>query len=413
MSRPTTQTGGSIEVKYGWVILIASLAIHSIGLGAPNMLFVTLKPIAADLGSARAVPSLAYSLMMLGTGIGGLAMGWWMDRRGVMEPVLFGAVMIALGSFLAAQSEGKWSLYLANGILIGLLGKAAMIAPLVANATRWFDRRRGLAVAIIASGQGVAGVFWPPVVRYISDSASWREAYQFYGVFVLVTMIPLALLLQPKPPVATADAAQLARNGNGQVLGLPAHAVQLALWLAVMGCCAAMAMPTVHLFSHATDLGYPAVRAAELLSVLFAAAFVSRIAFGVLADRIGGMRTLLIGSGCQAVMLLVFSQVNSLPGLYIAAGMFGLGFAGIMPCYALIVRLLFPVDQIGWRIAAQYLFAALGMAVGGWLGGAIYDQTGTYATAFLAGFAFNMINLALIAGLYLRQTRASLGDAIA
>jgi MFS family permease len=407
-----SRQNGSIEVQYGWVIIIASLAIHSIGLGAPNILFVTLKPIAADLGSDRAMPSLAYSLMMLGTGIGGLGMGWWLDKRGVMEPVLFGAVMIAMGAFLAAQSGGKWGLYLANGILIGLLGKAAMIAPLVANATRWFDRRRGLAVAIIASGQGVAGVFWPPVVRYISDSAGWREAYQFYGVFVLITMIPLALLLRPKPPavLTEAQAAREGDNSRNQVLGLPATGVQLALWLAVLGCCAAMAMPTVHLFSHATDLGFPAVRAAELLSVLFAAAFFSRIAFGMLADRIGGVRTLLIGSGCQAVMLLIFSQMETLQGLYVAAFMFGLGFSGIMPCYALIVRVLFPVNQLGWRIAAQYLFAALGMALGGWMGGAIHDLTGGYAAAFLAGFAFNIMNLVIIAALYVRQTRLGLSD---
>ena len=192
-----SQQDSSIETRYGWVIIFVSLIINSIGLGAPNILFITLKPIASELGSDRAMPSLAYSLMMLGVGLGGLVMGWWMDRRGVMEPVLFGAVMIAIGSFLAAQSEGKWGLYLANGVLIGLLGKAAMIAPLVANATRWFDRRRGLAVAIIASGQGVAGVVWPPLVRFINDSSGWREAYQFYGVFVLMTMLPLALLLRP------------------------------------------------------------------------------------------------------------------------------------------------------------------------------------------------------------------------
>ena len=395
----------SIEVSYGWVILFASLLIHSIGLGAPNILFVTLKPIANDLASARAVPSLAYSLLMIGTGIGGIAMGWWLDKRGVMEPVLFGTVMIALGAFVAGQAEGKWGLYLANGVLMGLLGKAAMIAPLVANATRWFDRRRGLAVAIIASGQGVAGIVWPPVIRYINDVAGWREVYQYYGVFVLVTMIPLALLLRPKPPKPAAGTAQTGDSGDHSVLGLPSNLVQMALWVAVIGCCTAMAMPTVHLFSHATDLGQPAVRAAELLSVLFAAAFFSRLAFGMLADRIGAIRTLLIGSGCQAVMLLVFAQVESLTGLYVTALLYGLGFAGIMPCYALIIRLLFPGNQAGWRIASQYLFAALSMALGGWMGGAIYDQTGSYANAFLAGVAFNIVNLAVIGFLHMRQIR--------
>ena len=408
-----SQREPSIEIRYGWGILIASLIIHTIGLGAPNILFVTLKPIAEDLGTARAVPSFAYSLLMLGTGIGGIGMGWWLDKRGVMQPVLFGAVMIALGSFLAAQSEGKWSLYLANGVLIGLLGKAAMIAPLVANATRWFDRHRGLAVSIIASGQGVAGVIWPPVVRYINDGGGWREVYQYYGIFVLFTMIPLAFLLRPKPPVVVVGAVEPGITQTEQVLGLSPRAVQVAMWFAVVGCCMAMAMPTVHLFSYATDLGFAAARAAEVLSLLFGAAFFSRIAFGMLADRIGGVRTLLIGSCCQATMLLVFSQVDTLTGLYVAAFMFGLGFSGIMPCYALMIRLYFPVGEAGWRIAGQYLFASAGMAAGGLMGGAIYDLTGSYTNAFLAGFSFNLMNLAIVAFLYTRQRRISLQGAVA
>ena len=192
----------SVEVWYGWVILLVSLVIHTIGLGAPTMLFVALKPIAADLDVPRAVPSLAYSLLMVGAGVGGIFMGMWLDKRNILEPILFGSVMIALGAFLASQSEGRWGLYAANGLLIGLLGKSAMIAPLVANATRWFDRRRGLAVAIISSGQGFAGMIWPPVVRYMNDLVGWRDTYLYFGVLALCTMLPLAFLLKPKPPAA-------------------------------------------------------------------------------------------------------------------------------------------------------------------------------------------------------------------
>ena len=175
----------SIEVPYGWVVIFASLALHSIALGAPNVLFVALKPIAADLGSLRSVPSFAYSLLMIGAGVGGVAMGLWMDKRGIVQPILFGSVMIGLGAVMAAQSEGHWSLYVANGILIGLLGKAAMIAPLVANATRWFDRRRGLAVAIIASGQGLAGTIWPPVLQMMNAAVGWQDTYFYFGIFYL------------------------------------------------------------------------------------------------------------------------------------------------------------------------------------------------------------------------------------
>lgn len=394
----------SIEVPYGWVIVIASLALHSISLGASYMLFVALKPIAADLGSLRTVPSFAYSLLMVGTGVGGIAMGWWMDKRGVVQPVLFGSVMISLGAIVVSQSDDRWDFYVANGLLIGLLGMAAMVAPLIANATRWFDRRRGLAVAIIASGQGVAGVIWPPVVHYLNDLIGWRETYFYFGIFVLVTMVPLALLLRHKPVAASADRQHNAASKHG-ILGLSPNLVHGILCLATIGCCAAMAMPIVHLVSHATDLGFTSARAAELLSLLFGAAFFSRIAFGMLVDRIGGVRTLLIGSGCQAIMLLVFSVVESQIGLYIAAVLFGLGFAGIMPCYALIIRVLFPVTELGWRIAWQYLFAFFGMALGGWLGGAVFDLTGGYSHAFLVGAGFNMMNLALVGFIFVRQNR--------
>lgn len=399
-----TKPEDSIEVPYGWVIVFASLALHSIGLGAPNMLFIALKPIAADLGSLRTVPSMAYSLLMIGTGIGGIFMGLWMDRRGVVYPVLFGSVMIALGAMLAGQSEGRLGLYVANGVLIGLFGKAAMIAPLVANATRWFDKRRGLAIAIISSGQGVAGAFWPPVLRYFTDAEGWRETYFFYGIFVLVTMVPLALLLRHKPKAA-ALATPRASQDRHQILGMSPNLLHGLLCLATIGCCAGMAMPIVHLVSHATDLGFTRARAAELLSVLFVTAFFSRIAFGTLADRIGGTRTMLIGSSCQAVMLLTFAVVESHTGLYIAAFLFGLGFAGIMPCYPLIIRTLFPVGELGWRIGWQYLFAASGMALGGWLGGVVFDMTGGYAYAFLIGVGFNLMNLGLISTLYMIQNR--------
>ncbi len=392
----------SIEVPYGWVVIFASLALHSIALGAPNVLFVALKPIAADLGSLRSVPSFAYSLLMLGSGIGGVAMGFWMDKRGIVQPVLFGSVMIGLGAIVAGQSEGRWSLYVANGLLIGLFGKAAMIAPLVTNATRWFDRRRGLAVAIIASGQGVAGAIWPPILHFMNASVGWRDTYLYFGIFVFASMFPLALLLRHKPSVAPVDGISASSEG-GRILGLRPNLVQSVLCMATFGCCTAMAMPIVHLVSHATDLGFTKARAAELLSYLFVAAFFSRIGFGMLVDRIGAFSTLLAGSTCQMIMLVVFSVVESHVGLYIAAVMFGLGFSGIMPCYPSIIRILFPATELGWRVATQYLFAAIGMALGGWLGGAIFDLTGSYSQAFLTGAGFNLVNLGLVSFLFVRQ----------
>ena len=393
----------SVEVPYGWVVIIASLLLNSIGLGAPNILFVVLKPIAADLGTDRWVPSLAYSLMMIGAGVGGIAMGWWMDRKGIIYPVMFGSVMIATGAFMVSWSETMWGLWVANGLLIGLLGKSAMIAPLIANATRWFDRRRGLAVAIIASGQGLSGAVWPSLIGATVAVVGWRETYFWYAVFSLATMVPLAWLIRHRPPTPPPGRIELGGSADGLVLGWSPARVQIMLWLAVVGCCTAMSMPVVHLVSHVSDLGYSPVRGAEMLSVLMVAGFVSRIGFGILADRIGAVPTLLIASACQMVMLGVFAVVEGLVALYVAALLFGLGFAGIMPCYPLLLRLWFPVGQMGWRIAAQYLFGALGMALGGWMAGQVFDLTGSYSPAFVLGMLFNLLNFGLVWTLHLRE----------
>ena len=398
----------SIEVWYGWVIIGASIALGTIAQAAPNILFVSLKDNASDFGWPRAGPSMAFSLLMMGSGVGGIAMGLWMDKRGVIQPVLFGSVMIAIGAILAGHASARWDFYLANGLLLGVFGEAAMIAPLIANVTRWFDRRRGLAVAIIASAQGMAGAIWPPVVRLLNDYGSWRDTYFYFGIFSLFTLIPIALLLKPKPPVARAEAAQGADKDQLRVLGYSPKTVQALFCVGVIGCCTAMAMPIVHLISHGTDLGFSHTSSANMLSVLFGASFISRIGFGMLADRIGGVKTMLIASSCQAVMLFMLAFVTSEIGLYLTALMFGVGFAGIMPNYALIIRLWYPANQIGWRVAVIYLFAAIGMAWGGWLGGFLHDVNGTYMHAFLAGFGFNVMNLFVVGFLYLRQSQLRL-----
>ena len=390
------------------MVVFASLALHSISLGAPTILFVALKPIAADLDTVRAVPSLAYSLLMIGTGIGGIAMGRWMDRHGVMQPVLFGSTMICLGALVASYAEGRWSLFIATGLLMGLLGKAAMIAPLVANVTRWFDRRRGFAVAIITSGQGLAGAIWPTVVQYFNDQVGWRGTFLYFSIFAAVTMIPAAFALRPRAPIGPSDPAGAIRPESRRVLDLPPHVAQGMLWIAVIGCCTAMSIPIVHLVSHVTDQGYTLDQGARVLSVLFLAAFVSRLGFGMLADRIGPVRTLLIGSASMAAMLLAFAFATSYAGLFTAALLFGLGFSGIMPCYPLLIRILFPVSEAGGRIAAQYMFAAGGMALGGWLGGVIFDLSGSYSPAFLAAFGFNALNFVMIGIVYTRQMRLRL-----
>jgi MFS family permease len=295
-----------------------------------------------------------------------------------------------------------WVLYLSHALFLGFLGNAAFVAPLLANAMRWFDRRRGLAIALVASGQSLAGALWPPFLRHLTDQDGWRHAFVVYALIALVALLPLSMLLQ-RPAALDPAAAGAAQIWRQRTLGWPAGLVQSMLCLAIVGCCVAMAMPMVHIIAYATDLGHSSARAAEMLALLLACSVVSRLLFGLVVDRIGGLRTLLIGSAGQAVMLCGFGLVESLPGLFIVAALFGLVYGGIVPCYALIVRELFPASQAGRRIGWVFLFGTIGMALGGWLGGQIFDLTASYRSAFLVGVGFNLGNLALVGLLLQRQ----------
>ena len=385
----------------------------AVGGGSMYIVVVSLKPIAAEFDWPRAIPALGYSLVMLGTGLGGIFMGRWSDRVGVARPALLGALSIAFGAWLAGRSEGYWQLLLAHGLFIGLLGNSTLFGPLVANATRWFDHRRGLAVAIVASGQTVAGAFWPPILRALVDHFGWRGTFTFFAAVSICVLLPLITLVKrPAPAFDPPRASHGAPLGEApRVLDFPSTGVLSLLCAAIVGCCVAMAMPIVHLLAHATDLGYAAARGAELLSVMLGVAVLSRLFWGLVADRIGGLRTLLLTSGGQALMLLCFVWVDDLAALYLVAALFGLAYGGIVPCYPLVLREHFPVTGVAWRLGTVLLFGTIGMALGGWLGARLFDFSGNYRAAFLVGVAFNLANLAIVGALTLREARLRLSAA--
>jgi MFS family permease len=399
---------GAADLRpYAWVVALASMVVMTIGAGAPYTVVVALKPIAADFGWPRAVPSMCYALVMLGAGIGGLVMGRWADRGGVAGPMLIGSLSLPFGAWLASTGDGALTLFVAYGLFMGFLGNGAFVAPLLANTTRWFDRRRGMAIGIVASGQTLGGALWPPFLRYLNDAYGWRQTLVVYAVIALAVLLPLVLVLRA-PPRTGGPARTDGPAWDRRALGWPAERVQAILCLAIVGCCVAMAMPMVHLISYATDLGIDRAHAAEMLSLLLACAFVSRLGFGMVADRLGALRALLIGSSGQATMLVAFAAVDSFWGLYVVAALFGLVHGGIVPCYALIVRELFPASHAGRRIGMVILFGTAGMALGGWLGGQIFDLLGSYRSAFLVGLVFNLGNLALVGTLLHRQSRMTL-----
>ena len=387
---------GEVESRYAWVRLAVSLALSTIGGVGMWSVVVALPAVQTEFGVARADASLPYTLTMIGFGLASIGMGRLADRFGIMVPVIAGTISMALGYAAAGWAGTLWLYALAQGLLIGT-GSAATFAPLLAHVSLWFTRRRGIAIAIFASGNYLAGTVWPPIVQHFIQSAGWRQTYVGIAVFCIASMLPLALLLRRPPPVFELELSDspAARPVATDALGLSRGALQTLLIVAGLSCCVAMSMPQVHLVAYCADLGYGAARGAQMLSLMLACGIVSRLTFGFICDRIGGLRTLLLGSSLQGVALLLFLPFNGPVSLYVISALFGLFQGGIVPSYAIIVREYFPSREAGARVGAVITATLFGMALGGWMSGAIFDLTGSYRAAFVNGILFNLVNVSI------------------
>jgi MFS family permease len=399
------QSSSSIETRESWVIASIALLVMMMAFGGAWITAVALKDIAAEVDGARSVPALASALAWLGSGTGGILMGRVAERIGARWTVLFGSLMIGLG--LAISTLGPpWPLWIGHGLFIGLIGLGGINAPLYIYVSQWFDRRRGSALALISSGSYVAGALWPPVFERAIASIGWRETMLWYALAETVVIVPLAAIYFRRPPellhlvTAAGSPASQAR-----LLGLPRNLVFAMMCGAGVLCCIPMAMPQGHLIAFCSDLGISRSMGALMLSVLLGTAFLSRQIWGAISDRIGGLRTVLIGSAWQAVAMTCFLLTQNEAGLFTVAAAFGLGFSGIIPAYVLAVRELFPASEASWRIPTLLLFSGSGMAAGGWLAGLLYDHFGYYAPAFAAGIGANLLNLLVVAVLVMRQRR--------
>ncbi len=402
-TRRTKAGVATIESRASWVVALTAVGIAAVSFGAPLVAVVGLKPIAAEFGSARSVPALAYSLAWLGTACGGIAMGWVAERIGVRWTVIFGALMIATGLALSSLG-GSVTLYLGHGLFMGVLGNAGINAPLYIYVARWFDRRRGTALALISSGQSVAGAIWPPIFAYGIETIGWRDTMLVFAAIEIAVILPAAALVFRPPPEGADSTGPAAGPRQGdRVLGLRPGMTLGLLAPAAFLCCVPMAMPQGHLVALCSDFGIPASHGAAMLSLLLGCAFISRQFWGLVADRIGGLRTVFAGSVCQIVAMAGFFLTQDELGLIAVAAIFGLGFSGIIPAYVLAVRDLFPAAEASWRVPTVLLFSGSGMAAGGWLAGVIYDHVGFYGAAFATGMVFNLANLILVGTLVLRQ----------
>jgi len=390
---------------YAWVRLVVSLVLLTTGGSGMYGAIVSLQPIAIEFGLTRSASSMPYFATMVGFGLGGVVMGRLSDRIGVMKPALFGGLFLGLGYLAAANAPSLWTFTLAHGVLIGFLGRSPFMAPLVADISHWFKHRRGLAVGIVISGSYVAGAIWPPVIQHYVDTIGWRGTYLGLAVFCLAIVSLSAPLLYRRHSGGADDGSAGDPVAAGRPLGMAPGKLQSLLCFAGMGCCIAMSMPQVHMISYATDLGFTAARGAEMLSLMLACGIVSRVVSGVLSDRIGGLATLLIGSSLQAMALFLFTFADTLTALYIVAACFGLSQGGIVPSYAFIVRTYFPPGDAGGRTGIVLMFTMLGMSIGGWMAGMIFDLTGSYDAAFVNAIGFNILNMVIAGGLLRRARR--------
>ncbi|MEC9345487.1 MAG: MFS transporter [Pseudomonadota bacterium] len=394
-----TEDVSAFDGAPAWRRLAIALALSTCsGIGLWSIV-VSLPYIEAAFGADRGGASLPYTATMLGFAAGGVLMGRLADRYGTRMPLMAGGVLLALGYGVAALSQSIWQLSLVQGLLIGL-GASGGFGPLVADISLWFRRRRGIAVAIIASGNYLAGTVWPPILQAAIEAHGWRIAFAGLGVMVICTVVPLALALRARPPAELA--ADVAAQEAGRAAAMMSKGtLQALLLLAGLSCCVAMSMPQVHIVAYCADLGFGPARGAEMLSLMLGFGVLSRLVFGVIADRVGGVRTLILSSTLQCLALAFYLPFDGLTSLYVVSAMFGLAQGGIVPSYALIVRQYYPAAEAGTRIGAVLMMTILGMALGGWMSGEIYDYTGSYAAAFVNGIAFNLVNMSVAAWLLL------------
>lgn len=386
--------------------LLATLGLVVLGNSSMYVVSVVLPAVQAEFGVGRASASLPYTLMMVCLGLGGLLTGRLADRHG-LTPVLWLGALAVLGGFVGAAFSGSiWAFGIAHAVM-GFIGSSATFAPLLADTALWWNRRRGIAVAVCASGNYVAGAIWPPIVQYGIDTVGWRPTYMALGVVCGLGMLALSLRMRQRPPAiqAAAIGANTMPVDRSRPFGLAPGTAMALLCVAGVACCVAMAMPQVHIVAYCTDLGFGAAQGAQMLSLMLACGIVSRLVFGLICDRIGGIRTLLLGSALQGVALLLFLPYDGLVPLYVISALFGLFQGGIVPTYAIIVREHFAPAQASVRVGAVIMATLVGMALGGWLSGWIFDITGSYYAAFVNGIGWNLLNLSVTGWLFLRVRR--------
>jgi MFS family permease len=385
-----------------WLRLATTMLVSTIGGIGMWSVVVALPAVQADFAVPRAEASLPFTLAMLGFAVGGVVMGRLLDLAGILGPLTVGAVALSLG-YLGAAGAGSIVVFALAHAVIGF-GSSVTFGPLMADISNWFFRRRGVAVTLCSAGNYIAGTIWPPLVQQSIASYGWRATHVAIALTCGAAMLLIGFIaLRGRAPAVPANVSAAARTGTPAMLGLSSGALQTLLALASVCCCVAMSMPQVHIVAYCGDLGYGVARGADMLALMMAFGIVGRVGSGFIADRIGGLRTLMLGSALQGVALLLYLFYDGLISLYVISAVFGLFQGGIVPSYAIIVREYFPAKEAGARIGVILMASLFGMALGGWMSGYIFDLTGSYRAAFFNGLGWNAINGAIVLWMLLRR----------
>lgn len=405
MPIPAQSSASVVDSPYSWFRLLVSVLLATVGGSGIWAIVVIIPAIQDDFGTSRAAASLTYTCTMAGFAVGNLLVGRFVDRLGISTPAIFTSIALGFGFIAAAGTNEIWQLALIQGLYIGI-GTATTFGPIVADISHWFEKRRAFAIAAAASGNYFAGAIWPPVMKVFIETEGWRVTYVGIGIFVLITMIPLALLLRREhPDKLNKSPAQNPALTSGNTPVISANAMQVMLIIAGVACCVAMSMPQVHIVAYSDDLGYGVSRGAEMLGLMLAGGVISRLVFGFIGDYLGGVRTCLLASSLQCLSLVLFLPFDGIVALYTVSLIFGLSQGGIVPSYAVIIREYLPASEAASRVGMVMMATILGMALGGFMSGWIFDATNSYRLAFINGIAWNLLNVSILLMLLWRLRR--------
>ena len=391
------------DSPYAWRRLMACLVVGTMACAGMWTVVVVLPAVQAEFSIDRAMATVPYTAMMIGFGLGTIVMGKIADKTGIVPPLIAAALLLGIGYTGAGLAPNLWVFTVAYGM--AGIGTGAGFVPLMTDISHWFVRRRGTAVTLAACGSYFAGMIWPLVMNQTMPLYGWRATHVGIGIAIVVVMLPLSFAFRRQPAHAVMAAAESASEAARADLGLSPGALQGLLTVAGLACCIAMSMPQVHIVAYCADLGYGVARGAEMLALMLGLGIFSRVGSGILADRVGGTATLAIGSLMQGLALLLYLFFDGLSSLYIISGIFGLFQGGIVPMYAVIGRQFLPPREAGGRIGLIITATIVGMALGGYLSGLIFDLTASYRMAFLHGLLWNMINLMLATWLWWSDKR--------